>query len=187
EKIKAGAVTTVKLDAEAVTAAKIEVGTLSAREMAFSENLYTNDVELPSGAELFDLNQPDCVSSDGRVPTDKEIVYFPGKVSENQVPNVHDNPHSKFAGRGVIGMFKATTNLVTDPEDLTTGNWTNINSTDELSDFYIGGKRFTKVINSGANTGYVYQNFTATWTTLTPAFSVTVRKGIVLETQHIFW
>lgn len=75
------------------------------------------------------------------------------------------------------GIFQATTNLVTDPEDLTTGNWTEVNAVAALSAFYYDGKRFTKVTNSGANSGYVYQDITGLWTTLTPSFLVILRKG----------
>jgi len=75
------------------------------------------------------------------------------------------------------GVFRATTNLVTDPEDLTTANWTNSTSTDALSDFYYDGKRFTKIINVGASAGFNYQALTDSWTTLTPSFSVIIKKG----------
>lgn len=74
-------------------------------------------------------------------------------------------------------IFQATINLITDPEDLTTANWTEINCTAVLSDEYYDGKRFTKITNVGANAGYVRQDFTDTWTTETPSFSVTVKKG----------
>lgn len=74
-------------------------------------------------------------------------------------------------------VFQGTTNLVKDPEDLTTGNWTNINSADELSDLYIDGKRFTKIINSGVNAGYVQQDLVDTWNNLILSFSVIAKKG----------
>lgn len=50
-------------------------------------------------------------------------------------------------------------NLVADPEDLTTANWTNSNSTDALSDSFIDGKRFTQITATAAF-GYVRQNVT---------------------------
>jgi len=75
------------------------------------------------------------------------------------------------------GVFQATTNLITDPEDLTTGNWTETDCTATLSDFYYDGKRFTKLTNSGAAAGHVYQALEDAWATLTPSFSVIVKKG----------
>ena len=74
-------------------------------------------------------------------------------------------------------VFQGTINLMLDPEDLTTGNWTEINGTAELSDEHYDGKRFSKVTNSGAAIGGVYQNITDTFTTLTPSYSVLLRKG----------
>lgn len=81
------------------------------------------------------------------------------------------------AGGEALEVFQATDNLVTDPEDLTTGNWTPSNCDRVLSDFYYDGKRFTKLTNNGANTGFVYQSYTDTWATLTPSFSVKIKKG----------
>lgn len=83
------------------------------------------------------------------------------------------------AGGEKLDVFQATDNLAQDPEDLRAAgaNWAASNTTDELSDFYYDGKRFTKIINSGANAGYNQQDFTAIWTTLTPSFSVIIKKG----------
>ena len=81
------------------------------------------------------------------------------------------------AGSAALAVFQATTNLVSDPEDLTTANWTEVNATVTLSDLYYDGKRFTKITNVGAVNGYVWQNHGTTWTTLTPSFSVTIKKG----------
>ena len=74
-------------------------------------------------------------------------------------------------------IFQGTTNLVSDPEDLTTANWTEVNATATLSDLYYDGKRFTKVSNDGAASRFVYQSYTDAWTTTTPSFSVILRKG----------
>jgi len=52
--------------------------------------------------------------------------------------------------QGAIGIFQTAKNLLDDPEDITTANWTAVTATIELSDFYIDGKRFTKLINTGA-------------------------------------
>jgi len=71
----------------------------------------------------------------------------------------------------------AYTNLVADPTDLTTANWTNTNSTDAATALSINGNAFTRVINSGANAGFVYQAFTTSFTNLVLTGSVILRKG----------
>ena len=81
------------------------------------------------------------------------------------------------AGSAGLFVFKATTNLVQDPEDLTTGNWTTVNSIVTLSTLSYDDKIFNKVTNVGAAAGYVSQSFTATAGTTTPSFSATLRKG----------
>ena len=77
------------------------------------------------------------------------------------------------------GIFQAFTNLVQDPTDLRAagGNWTSVNTTDELSTLSINGNLFTKVINSGANAGWNNQTFTAAFTNLVLTGSVICKKG----------
>jgi len=60
------------------------------------------------------------------------------------------------AGSAALAVFQATENLVDDPEDLTTVNWTRVNALPTLSDLYYDGKRFTKVTNVGAAKGFNY-------------------------------
>ena len=93
------------------------------------------------------------------------------------------------AGSAALAVFQATTNLVSDPEDLTTANWTEINAVATLSDLYYDGKRFTKVMNVGAVIGYVRQFLIDTWTTLIPSISVILRKGdsIGNTTRFLIW
>lgn len=123
----------------------------------------------------------------GFPPTDRFFVDFRQQeyppLSTGADPTAHnlgykkiypdDNRPGSFDG----AIFKATTNLVQDPEDLTTANWTNVNSTDELSDYYFEGKRFTKM-NTTAAWGYIYQTITFTGDGA-KGFQVTFRKGIV--------
>ncbi len=78
---------------------------------------------------------------------------------------------------GKITFKTSNTNPVLDPEDLTTANWTEVLATAALSDLYYDGKRFTKVSNDGAVTGTVFQLITDLWATLTPSFSIIIRKG----------
>ncbi len=81
------------------------------------------------------------------------------------------------AGSAGLFVFKATTNLVTDPEDLTTANWTEVNSTASATSIIYDGKSFTKITNAGTAAGYVSQGFTATAGTTTPSFSAIIKKG----------
>ena len=86
-----------------------------------------------------------------------------------------------------LGVFRATINPILDPENLTTGNWTEVNVTASLSDEYYDGKRFTKVINDGAATGHAYQNITGAWTDIdTSSFSVILRNGNIADNRAQF-
>ena len=71
------------------------------------------------------------------------------------------------AGSAGLFVFKATTNLVTDPEDLSTVNWDATNATASATSIVYDGKSFTKITNDGANAGYGSQDFTATAGTTT--------------------
>ena len=65
------------------------------------------------------------------------------------------------AGSAALAVFQATTNLVSDPEDLTTVNWTEVNVTASLSDEYYDGKRFTKLLTTAPG-GYIYETISFT-------------------------
>ena len=69
--------------------------------------------------ELWELNTTDLKSSKKREPSESEIVYFPAKISHQGVPT-YNNQWRKWDGRGVVGLFKSTTNMLQDPEDFTT-------------------------------------------------------------------
>lgn len=130
----------------------------------------------PSASELFDLSQPDCVSSLGRRPSAKEITYEPGHLYD-EVGTEYDNALVKFAGRGVIGCFGATTNLVQSPEDLTDATyWTPTSATAAASTYSWRGRPFTLVTASASTAGNVTQILAATSGQI-HCFSVTVRKG----------
>ncbi|KKL62922.1 hypothetical protein LCGC14_2180300, partial [marine sediment metagenome] len=81
------------------------------------------------------------------------------------------------AGSAALAIFQATTNLVSDPEDLTTGNWTKTNCTASATSIIYDSKAFTKVTNSVAAAGHTNQSFTDTWNNLIISFSAIVRKG----------
>ncbi len=74
-------------------------------------------------------------------------------------------------------VFQGTENRAKDPEDLTTANWPKTDATASLSDEYYDGKRFSKIMNSGAASGYVSQPLSDIWTILTPSFSIIAKKG----------
>ena len=89
------------------------------------------------------------------------------------------------------GIFQAFTNLVLHPCDLRAAgaNWTLHNSTDEISTLSINGNLFTKVINSGANSGYNNQALTTAFTNLVLGFSTIVKKGNTTgnTTHFVVW
>ena len=74
-------------------------------------------------------------------------------------------------------MFPATTNLVTSPEDYTTG-WAAVSCTVSTVSETITGFTGSKLTNSGAVAGYVTQNIgpSVLSTAQTPIFSVIMRK-----------
>ncbi len=74
-----------------------------------------------------------------------------------------------------LEVFRATTNLVSDPEDLTTGNWTEVDVTASLSDEYYDGKRFSKILLS-ANLGRIEQPITFTGNAV-KSTSVIIKNG----------
>jgi len=80
----------------------------------------------------------------------------------------------------------AYTNLVADPTDLTTANWTATNATATAQSATINGNAFTKVSNSGAAPGYVVQNFTSSFTNLILTGQVTCRKGSTTDNIATF-
>ncbi len=85
-------------------------------------------------------------------------------------------------------IFQAFTNLVQDPTDLRAagGNWTSQNTTDAISTFSINGNLFTKIVNLGANQGYNYQPFTASFTNLVLTGSVIMKKGSSVGNTTLF-
>jgi hypothetical protein len=131
---------------------------------------------IPAASELFDLSQPDCVSSLGRRPSTKEITYEPGHLYD-EVGTEYNNALAKFPGRGTIGCFGATTNLVQSPEDLTDATyWTPTSATAAASAYSWRGRPFTLVTASASTAGNVTQILAATSGQI-HCFSVTVRKG----------
>ena len=123
-------------------------------------------------SEVISLHDPNCISNKGTRPINKEIIHFPAIVDDK------NNNDVRWPGeRGAVGIFQAYSNRAQDSENLTGAAWTKAACDTELSDEYYDGKRFTKVWNTGATAGYVYQSLVDTWTTLTPSFSIIVRKG----------
>lgn len=68
---------------------------------------------LASG-ELFVFDSPDLTSSEGRAPqTGSVTIYLPAKMGTTA------DPQMRWAGRGIVGVFQAATNLQPYPEDWT--------------------------------------------------------------------
>jgi len=80
-----------------------------------------------------------------------------------------------------LEVFQATENLVSDPEDLTTANWTKINCTAALGNIYYDGKRFTEITLTDDG-GYITQSIVFTNNTV-KGMTVTVRRGNGTNTE----
>ena len=163
-------------------------GALAAKEMAVAEDggdfVYEGWDKIPAGAEYFDLRQPDCLSSLGRAPTGKRIVFFPGKLKD-EIGTEYSNLRSRFTDLGTIGLFKATTNVVVDPEDLTTTNWTKSVLTAASTTKSFNGWVFSKLTCAGAGTAVVYQNVTVTIST--PSVHAVVARGSADAVGETTW
>jgi len=91
----------------------------------------------------------------------------------------HSNARYKpVSKQGAIGIFQKTTNLVDFPEDLTDASWLdeNGNITPSLSDYYINGKRFTKLLVTNTSTAFTYKDVEVT--TATPSFQAIFKHGL---------
>jgi len=189
DKISANAVETDKLEANAVTAEKIDVGAVHAREMSFGSDInlipvYEDTDPAAPDAELFDLSQPDCVGSKGTRPeARKEIVYAPG-VAVDETGREYPGFHSPRMIGQSEAIFQASTNLIKDPEDLTTSNWTNNNTTDLLTSIHVDGKRLTKITLT-ASSGSIKQD----WTASAAYYSVQgiLRRGDATSSGLVIW
>lgn len=140
-------VETGDLAANSIYANNMRVGELKARELAFADDVYGNAHEYPDNTELFDLGQPDCLSSSGRIPSVRETVFAPGEI-EDELGNKYLGLHApRFIGQSGA-IFGARTNLVVDPENLTTANWADwgVGATELLSGLFSpGNQQYTKI------------------------------------------
>lgn len=161
---------------QALTAA---IGGLTARNetVTLGNSVLRGLDPIQGDVELFDLMQPDCASSLGRRPTSREICYFPAKLKD-QNDTEYDNLWSKWTGRGAIGVFKATTNLVQSPEDLTNSSYwsaSDLTSRTLLTDTW-QGRRWTRLLSNGttnaANVNFTYGALAST----KASFQVCMRK-----------
>lgn len=151
--------------AGSISGTDIDPTTLSGEHFAFgsdgSASVYDGYDPLPAGAELFDLRQPDCRSHLGRSPSAREnLLYFPGYLKD-ETEEEYTSGWTAWSGLGAIGAHGACTNLVDDPEDLTTSAWTPSDLTPAASDYSWQGQPFT-LLTSTANGGYQSQGITFT-------------------------
>lgn len=143
-----------------ITGNKMEVGSIKARELSFGSDaglvpIYENTDPMDANAHLFDLSQPDCVANTGILPASgREIVYAPA-TSQDETLKEYPHPWSPRLYGQSEAIFAARTNLVADPEDLTTANWEDWGAvTESLSDYYTSkGQRYTKMTAGGAGGG----------------------------------
>lgn len=165
--------------AATISGVDIDSSTLSAEQFAFasdgSATVYDGYDALPAGAELFDLRQPDCLSHLGRAPTAKETVYAPAYIKD-ELGTENVNEWSKWLGLGAVGCFGACTNLVVDPEDLSTSAWeeSNVDAPTD-SGYTLQGRQLWLIQNSAAAAGYSYQEITVT--TAVHAIQCVIKQG----------
>lgn len=165
--------------AGSISGTDIEPTTLSGEHFAFGSDgsaaVYDGYDALPAGAELFDLRQPDCRSHLGRSPNAREnLVYFPGYLKD-ETEEEYASGWTAWSGLGVIGAHGDCTNLVDDPEDLTTSSWTPFNLTPADSDYTWQGRPFT-LLTSTSSGGYQSQAITFTGNAV-KVLQFTLRKG----------
>ena len=149
-----------------ISGTDIDALALSGDHFAFGSDgsaaVYDGWETLPTGAELFDLRQPDCRSHLGRSPAVRETVYEPAYIKDELGDDLA-NTWSKWSGLGAVGCFAAVTNLVVDPEDMSTSSWAE-SAVDAPTDsgYTLRGRKLWTIQNSGAAEGYSYQEITVT-------------------------
>ncbi len=119
----------------------------------------------------------------GTIENEIDFDVAVGGLTErfNKTLEEFDSDYQPLSKRGAIGIFQATENLVDDPEDMTVAaTWPNVVSTDLLSDFYINGKRFTKLTLTAA-WGYVSQSITLT--NNKHGMQAIIKRGTALESM----
>lgn len=117
--------------------------------------------------KLFTDNQVDIATVSC---SDASVNYPASNVKDSRLTKIFKgDTNIDFDIRGAGApkeIYQAFTNLVQDPTDLTTGNWSNSNTTDEISTKSINGNLFTKITNVGANAGYIQQTLTDSFNNL---------------------
>jgi len=107
--------------------------------------------------------------STGADPTAHNLAYWP-------VTSAGINGAGNAMGVYHAAVFGAATNLVTNPELVTTADgWTAANCTAVIADVYYRAQRFSKITCSGVATAYVSRDVETT--TATPTFSAKICKG----------
>jgi hypothetical protein len=130
--------------------------------------------------KLFTNNQIDIATVSS---PDATVNYPASNVQDSRLSRIFMGDSSidlNITGDGAPkNIFQAYTNQVQDPTDLRSSgsNWTAANTTDAISTLSINGNLFTKISNSGANSGYNYQNFTTSFTNLILTGQVIIKKG----------
>ena len=128
--------------------------------------------------KLFTDNQVDIATVSC---SDASVNYPASNVKDSRLTKIFKgDTNIDFDIRGAGApkeIYQAFTNLVQDPTDLTTGNWSNSNTTDEISTKSINGNLFTKITNVGANAGYIQQTLTDSFNNLILTGQIILKKG----------
>ena len=100
-----------------VTEQQVSAATLTSKSLKFTDNVHENDDPLPDGDLLLDCFLPSAKWNTGLEPEEKSIAYEPKMIGSVSNPRVKTNFH------GAIGVWKATTNLIS-TQDVTAAAWT---------------------------------------------------------------
>ena len=123
----------------------------------------------------------------GTIDNEADFDIAVGSLTErfSHTLEEYDGMYKPLSKRGVIGAFQATENLVDFPEDLTDATWLDLaaNITPSLSDYYINGKRFTKLLITDGITAYMYKDVEVT--IATPSFQAIFKYGLVSNFTEI--
>ncbi|MCK5614591.1 hypothetical protein KAR91_72675 [Candidatus Pacearchaeota archaeon] len=121
--------------------------------------------------------------------SDSVLNLPPSNVQDSRLSRIYRGDEQidfDITGDGAPeNIFEAFTNLVLDPTDLTL--WSaGVNAVATDSGLTINGHQLSTVTNTGANSGYVPQSFTASFTNTILTGQVICRKGLSVGNVTIF-
>ena len=166
-----------------VTRNDVAVGELNAKHLLFGgyRSLITN-TELwdEANGELFTLGF-DLISDGGRSPVQK-LVHKEPAILRTSDEVEYDNPRAKLwdgldddPRTDTIGIYKATTNTVPYPEDVTNAEWVKANCTASILEETFDGVPWQRVLCSNTSEASIKDTYTFPATTV--SVRCVIRKG----------